>query len=1074
MILTELANNIALFVALAVMHNFISRKYSLDRIPGQILMGILYSFFVVIVMNNPLHFTEGVIFDCRSIILSITGLFGGPLPAVMAAITAASFRISQGGGGALMGVLVIISSSAIGVLYFYLRRKRPNMVNNINLLLFGFIVHAVMVLLMFTLPKNVIWNALSNIALPVIILFPIGTLLVGRLYLEFEYRKHAEDALRENEDRFRTIFENSIDAIGVSLKGTHVIVNQAYLELFGYRTNEELAGKSILNLIAPDEHEKIIDYVQKRAAGLPLPPVYETKGLRKNNIEFEMEVKASSYNHNDQTYTLVILRDISMRKQSEIDLSESEKRFRLAAQLAYDLIYEWKVGATDHVEWFGDIDEMLGYEPGEFPRDIAGMFNQIHPEDKDRVIAAVNEHLKTGDLYSDEYRLRKKDGDYLDILSYGSVLKDSSGNILKWIGTNADITERKKQKEQLEFQSLLLNNIYDRITATDLEGNIIYVNDAVLHMLGKTREEVIGISVDEFGSDPSQGATQKEITEKTLANDKWQGRVVNYTSDGQKVLMDARTQLIYGQDGLPKAMVGISTDITERMQAEEALVISENQYRLTINSLINSLHVIDRNYEIVLANESLFSWLRKNGINKQIIGMKLFDAFPFIPDEDRQKYEEIFATGEVITDSLAMKFGEKEYHVETKRIPIREGNTVSQIITIIRDVTTEKKLEQQLQQAQKMEAIGTLAGGIAHDFNNILTGILGHASLLKLRNDPASKTYSAANTIEQAAERAAELTAQLLGFARKGKHRITPVDIHKVIPEAVSLLSRTIDKNIKVRQHLDSQNPIIKGDPAQIQQALLNLAINARDVMPDGGELSFQTEIAELDDEYCQNHLGAHPGRYLLISVTDTGEGIPQEYINRIFEPFFTTKKEGKGTGMGLAMVYGIVKNHDGYITVNSEVGQGTTFKIYLPLEETETTQLKADKDEATFTGSGRILIVDDEEIVRTIASRMLLAMGYEVIIADNGIEAVEIYKKESNDIDLVIIDMIMPEMGGHKCFIELKKINPNIKAILSTGFGIDGKAQAILDEGVLAFVQKPYRVSQLGMVVTEVLNSKS
>lgn len=389
-----------------------------------------------------------------------------------------------------------------------------------------------------------------------------------------------------------------------------------------------------------------------------------------------------------------------------------------------------------------------------------------------------------------------------------------------------------------------------------------------------------------------------------------------------------------------------------------------------------------------------------------------------------------------------------------------------------REAEEEKlKLEGQLRQSQKMEAIGTLAGGVAHDFNNLLAGILGYADMLRQDRESTPRHLKAAEVIFKAAERAAQLTKQLLGFARKGKLQIASVNLNETIQEVLTLLSRTIDKKITIRQVLSGEAPLVNGDPDQIQQIILNLAINARDALPNGGNLTFETSIVDLDRAYCQRYTHARPGRYALLSVSDNGDGIAPEIQERIFEPFFTTKAPGQGTGMGLAMVYGIVKNHSGTIQVYSEPGHGTQFKVYLPYaipvgaEEPEPQQ-----SAPAITGSGKILVVDDEETVREMASDMLRDLGYEVYTAHDGDSALELYREIGREIDLVIMDMIMPKLDGRGCFRALREMNPSVKAILSTGFSCDGTVQEILDEGMLGFTQKPYRIRDLSEAVAKAL----
>ncbi len=411
------------------------------------------------------------------------------------------------------------------------------------------------------------------------------------------------------------------------------------------------------------------------------------------------------------------------------------------------------------------------------------------------------------------------------------------------------------------------------------------------------------------------------------------------------------------------------------------------------------------------------------------------------------------------------------YQEECTVSPVRDGSgEIINLVFVGRDVTQEAKLEAQLRQAQKMEAIGTLAGGIAHDFNNLLTGVLGYSDLLKLTSKEGDPVHEAASVIERAAERAAQLTSQLLGFARGGKQHDIPVDLHETIREVSGLLQRTIDKRIAIRHELNAPCATVRSDPAQMEQVILNLALNARDAMPRGGEITFRTEAAYLEAEDCPRTQGCAPGPYLIVSVCDTGTGIAGSIRDRVFEPFFTTKEPGKGTGMGLAMVYGIVTNHGGFVTLTTEVGRGTTFRVHLPLLADPEQVPPADPVAPARIGAGRILLVDDEDVVRQVVSRMLIRLGYAVTALGSGPEAIELYRDDPSRFDLVILDMIMPEMGGFELFRALKALNPEIKAVLSTGYATQDAAQRVMAEGMAAFIQKPYESARLGRIIADVL----
>ncbi|MCU0664861.1 MAG: response regulator [Myxococcota bacterium] len=387
----------------------------------------------------------------------------------------------------------------------------------------------------------------------------------------------------------------------------------------------------------------------------------------------------------------------------------------------------------------------------------------------------------------------------------------------------------------------------------------------------------------------------------------------------------------------------------------------------------------------------------------------------------------------------------------------------------------ERQMEERLAGIQKLEAIGRLAGGVAHDFNNLLSGILGHTSILKLDVNEDTQAFEAVLTIESAALRAAELTRQLLGFAQAGKNRETPCDLHQIIQEVTNLLGRTIGKEIRIELELPGRSPLVKGDPNQLQQVVLNLAVNARDAMPQGGVLSISVVRAELSEGQAKAIGELSGGPHALLVVSDSGAGMPQAVLRRVFEPFFTTKEQGKGTGLGLSMVYGIIRNHGGAIAVTSEVGQGTKFEIYLPLVgEAESDGRPRRVRTEPARGSGTILVVDDEPVVRKSASRLLRRLGYEVLTASGSDEALQLYARRDPIIDLVLLDLNMPGMDGHQCFLELQRLDPQINAVLSTGYGLDGKAEAAIQEGMVGFLPKPYSMIELAEVVRTALTRPS
>lgn len=379
------------------------------------------------------------------------------------------------------------------------------------------------------------------------------------------------------------------------------------------------------------------------------------------------------------------------------------------------------------------------------------------------------------------------------------------------------------------------------------------------------------------------------------------------------------------------------------------------------------------------------------------------------------------------------------------------------------------RLEDQLMQSEKIQAIGRLAGGIAHDFNNIMQGILGYSSMLLSTADPDSFQFKALSIIQEAAERAASLTQRLLGFARKGKYRIAEVDIHREIQKVTELIRQTLDRNVRITFDLRAASPVVKGDPSQMHQVLLNLAVNARDAMPSGGTLSFTTDLLTLDADYCTKHIDCAPGAYLLIQVADTGMGMTADVQKHLFEPFFTTKVGG--TGMGLPMIHGIVKNHGGSIIVYSEPGHGTVFKIYLPVANENLAQQQELATPAPVSGSGTIMVIDDEKNVLENCADMLRSLGYRPVTFERGRDAIEYLRTTTDKIKLVLLDLIMPEMDGLETFTKLRELRPAIDVMVLSGFSADGRVTEMLKRGAKCFLQKPVQIAVFSSVVSRIVS---
>ena len=420
--------------------------------------------------------------------------------------------------------------------------------------------------------------------------------------------------------------------------------------------------------------------------------------------------------------------------------------------------------------------------------------------------------------------------------------------------------------------------------------------------------------------------------------------------------------------------------------------------------------------------------------------------------------------------SYSFRIGHKQGEtiwVELNALPITwEGRPAT--LNFLRDVTPQKRMEVQLIQARKMEAIGTLAGGIAHDFNNLLMGIQGNTSLMLLDVATGHPHYQNLKSIEKMVQHGSGLTKQLLGVARGGKYEVNTTDLNRLIEAGVDLFGRT-RKEISIHRRLQENLWPVEADRGQIEQVLLNLYVNASHAMPEGGELYIETKNLILDQERMTPH-GLSAGRFVRVSVTDTGIGMDETTLKRVFDPFFTTKEMGRGTGLGLASAYGIIRNHNGIINVYSEKGEGTTFNIYLPASDKQI-QEKIVSVEAILKGTETILFVDDEKAVLQIGKQLLERLGYRVIDATSGPKAIEIFRKKRESLDLVILDMIMPGMSGGETYDQLSEIDPNVKVLLSSGYSINGQAKKILQRGCKGFIQKPYNLRDLSKRVRQILD---
>ncbi|MBI4467824.1 MAG: PAS domain S-box protein [Acidobacteria bacterium] len=734
----------------------------------------------------------------------------------------------------------------------------------------------------------------------------------------------------------------------------------------------------------------------------------------------------------------------------------------------------------------------------------------VNPGDRQEVLDELRRHQ----VFRTESRLRRADGSCFWVRDIARVVRDESGVVRLYEGTLTDITEQKRGEEALrqsqqQYESLM-ESISDVVYSLDLDGRFTYVNPAVRQLGGFEPEDLIRKHLTNFVH-PEDHDAARELFVRQLQGETKLGefRVALKTGDVRHLQSSGRAVI---EQGRVLGVTGILRDVTEQRRAEERLsriydIATRCQGQELFDRAASTLAELLGMKNVIIgelqeegrilralaayregALEGTLCYPIKHTPCERVISERRLCVYPrFVRElfpEDSELIAQgaesyigapIFRSNGSVAGVVNLFDGAPKEFTETEtRILQIIGQRVGDEIERLQGEAARRSLEQQLIQAVKMEAVGTLAGGIAHDFNNVLVGISGYTSLLKMQMDDDHPFYPAIMTIEQSADRAAELTKQLLGFARGGKYKVEVMNLNEVVDRVRTLISRTFDRAIRIESYQTEGMWPFEGDAGQIEQCLLNLAVNARDAMPNGGLLMIETENITLDEAYTRSHLGTRPGKYVMLSVTDSGIGMDPATRSRIFEPFFTTKEKGKGTGMGLAMVYGIVNNHGGHIDVKSELGEGTSFRIYLPAsEKTEQIEQQIVKDAPLPRGIETILVVDDERVIRELSQEMLERFGYTVLTAANGEEAARLFSERGDEIALVILDMIMPGMNGEKTFERLQEINGYVRVLLSSGYSANNQVQGLLLAGAKGFIQKPYEIRQLSHAVRNILDEE-
>lgn len=902
--------------------------------------------------------------------------------------------------------------------------------------------------------------------------------------LEASERRQAEDALRESARTLQSILTASPVAIAMGKDRKIKWVNEAWVRMFGIENEYEHLEQDTKVLYSSEyEYERVGEAIYQ---GLEAGGVSESdvQLARKDGSVFQAHMRMTLFDPSDpKRGVIVACSDISARKKAEDDLAKARALLSAAIERSPAGIViadapdgKIRLANSAALGLMGESSQLFTDIPAEHHPDTWQAFHPdgtpFQPEDLP---------LSQAVLYGNTSRnvdviIRRQDGEDRWVLGNAAPVHDSAGNIVAGVAVFPDITELKRAEQGLreseeKFSKAFQNNSAAMAISTLEDGSFIEVNESFLRIFEYGRDEVIGKSSLDLGIwvDIRDREAMQRIAEK-------EGFVRNLKVTFQTKYRNVRHGL-FSVDIIHLKnrahLLSVMNDITEQKQAEEALRESEARFRKIYDQAPVMMHYIDQERIIRNVNSK---WLLEMGYSRdKVLGRKIDE---FMTDQSRESLLESLSTfwnHGTVKDVHYQYIKSDASLMEAMLDSVVTSDPVWGKVSLstVRDITREVSLQKQLLQAQKMEAVGTLAGGIAHDFNNLLQVVQGYSELALLDIGEGNPGHSELLQIRSAAVTAGELTQGLLTFSRSVESKLRPVKLNHELKHVAKMLQRTLPKMITIDLRLADHLHTINADPAQLQQVALNLAVNARDAMPEGGDLLIQTRNMRLDEEYCKSQIGAKPGDYVMLAVSDTGSGMEKDIVDQVFDPFFTTKKQGEGTGLGLSIVYGIVKSHGGNIICYSEPNLGTTFKVYLPALQTERRSVESTQKAIPTGGHETILLADDESAVRNLGEKILRRFGYSVLVANNGREGLQTYMREWQKISLVILDLIMPEMSGAECLREILNFNPSAKVIIASGYASNGQIDDAVQQGAKASMRKPYETREMLELVRQTLDSE-
>lgn len=864
-------------------------------------------------------------------------------------------------------------------------------------------------------------------------------------------------------ERLGRLFDVTHELLAVvGFDNRYKFMNAAWESALGF-PREELLASSPGTYVHPEDSAATQADIQKVMSGIP-STAFENRMRCKNGSYRWFSWYSMSSPAEECFY--VAGRDITERKRAEEELAKREAFFN-------SLIRNTPVGivaidAERNVQMCNPAFEAIfNYREQE----IVGrrLCELVTTPELREEMTAVEQKLLRGETAHIVTRRKRCDESLVDVEMH-SVPLHSDGKYTGAVVLYQDVSQRKRAEEQALRLARALENNSEMISMTDSEGRMVFGNRALLQATGYRKEELLGKSVEETLFSPNNPPAVREELQTSLAREgRWRGECLQRRPDGVDAPISLSISVLRDDEGRMSGVFSIAQDISERRRLEDRLL----QLGHALQNSGEMICLSDHTGNAVFVNQAL---LRASGYAEEEILGKQFNETIFSRNNPRTLADEIrngiVREGKWSGEALQRRKNGPDMPVLLSISVLQDGEgRVTGAFAVAQDVTEQRRLEEQLRGAQKMEAVGQLAGGVAHDFNNLLMVIMGYAGDLKERLHASDPLHKKVEEIERAGERAASLTRQLLAFSRQQVLEPRVLDLNSVVEDLQGMLRRLIREDIELVTELDAELGQVKADQGQIEQVIVNLIVNARDAMPRGGRLTIQTSNVQVDEAVARLRPTMSPGTYVRLTVTDTGTGMDAATQSHIFEPFFTTKERGKGTGLGLATVYGVVKQSGGFIWVSSELGHGATFEIFLPrVGQPAPATAPDDRTKETATGSETILLVEDDEALRTLILEALGARGYTVLEAAGGVEALRLVRQQSCKIDLLLTDVVMPGMRGPQVAESVVALCPNVKVLYMSGYADFGAGpDGFLKPGE-RLLQKPYTLTELARTVREVL----